>query len=110
MAQNELVRKVQLYLKRIKKDKNFPSYSLEEEGTYRIVGGALGDYGSREPMKDVFEGRFIDAVLYAIKQDDFYAEWCNHGDPSNCNHGYVEKIKVHKHRDDGLLVAIKNSK
>ncbi len=104
--EEELVEKVKLYLQRVQRDKTIPNYPFGLDGFYRIIGGSRGDYGYREPMKDIFHGRFIDAVAFAVQQNEFYTDWCSPQDPSNCNHGYVEKISVHYSKDEDLVKAI----
>lgn len=111
MRQEELIKKVRLYLQRAEQDSLIENYPLDKKGYWRIMGGSRGTYGRRhrEPMKDVIRGGFIDAVAYAVQQREFYADWCSWDDPSNCNHGKVEKIEIHKLKNKGLAEVIKNS-
>jgi len=110
MKRQELARKVELYMGRARQDNLVENHPRDEMGYWRIMGGAMGDYGTREPIKDILHGRFIDAVAYAVQQSKFYADWCSHDDPSNCNHGTVERIKVRELKDCGLAEAVKSSK
>jgi len=91
-AREELAKKVIAYLRRAKKDSLLESYSIEEKGFYKIVGGSRGDYGHREDV-GIYRGRYIDVVAEAVQLYDFYADWCSTDDPDNCNHGYVEKYE-----------------
>jgi len=107
MKREELVRKVSLYLERAENDSLVENHPLEMEGYWRVMGGAMGDYGHRTPEKNIVQGKFIDAVAYAVQQPKFYADLCSDDDPRNCNHGKVEKIKAHELKDKGLAKAVK---
>lgn len=91
-----LARKVGLYIQRAtRKNSDIPFYPLEEEGIYKVIGGTCGNH-KRYEIKELFEGQFIDAIVFALHQPKFYAEWCNIDDPDNVNHGYVEKVIIKK--------------
>lgn len=108
MKREELIRKINLYLKRAKEDTLVENHPLNRKGYWRIMGGGRSNYGRREPMKNVVRGKFIDVVAYAVQQPEFYADWCTSDDPSNCNHGTVEKIEVRELKDKGLSEVVRN--
>ena len=112
MKQEKLVKKVNLYLKRAKQSPSVENHPIDREGYWRIMGGTTSAHGLREPMKNVVQGKFIDAVAYAVQQSEFYSDRDRYtlDDPSNYFHGRVEKIKVRELKDQGLAKTIKNSK
>ena len=94
MKRAELVEAVKTYLVRVKDDRVRTCYPLEEVSFWRVVSGTFGDYGTRNTVPNGFvHGRFIDALAYAVQQSSFTGDWMSF-DPSNCNSGYVEKMRV----------------
>ena len=110
MKREELVRKVNLYLERARQDPLVENHPLDGEGYWKIMSGTKGDYGGRNQVEGIFHGKFIDVVAYAVQSWKFYADWCSHDNPRNCNHGKVEKIKVRELKYKGLVEAINSSK
>lgn len=97
--QTDLAKKVGLYIQRATRARSdIPFYPLEEEGVYRVIGGTVGNR-DRYEIKELFEGKFIDAIVFALQQPNFYAEWCSSDNPDNVNHGYVEKVTIKKLED-----------
>ena len=84
------------------------SHLNDEVAYWRIIEGSRTNCYPGEPMKDIVHGRFYDAVAYAIQQPEFYGDWLSHDDPSNCNHGKIEKINVRELKDTGLVVKAEN--
>ena len=94
MKRATLVEAVRIYLVRVKNDSVRTCYPLDDVAFWRVVSGTFGDYGDRDTVPHGFvHGRFIDTVAYAVQQSRFTGAWMPF-DPSNCNSGYVEKIRV----------------
>jgi predicted NUDIX family NTP pyrophosphohydrolase len=98
----KLIKKVKLYLDRAKDTESFlvhnpiPSYPLEEEGYWSIMSGVNGYYQRHEPMAMV-QGRFVDAVAYAVQQPKFYGYMLEqHGNPGHRCNGYIVKLEPKK--------------
>lgn len=107
---DELTRKVKLYLSRAKNraDSWVKYYPPEKVGYWMIMGGS-GDDG-RCYLNKILHGKFIDAVTFAVQQEDFYGGLMTYCDPGNCNNGYVEKIEVTELEDSGLAKLLKSKK
>ena len=109
MKQEELEKKVELYLERAKQDPFVEEHPVNRQMYWRIIGGARGDYGDREPMKEILHGNFIDAIAYAVQQPEFYSDQCPPYDTSNVKHGKVEKIPLRRLEDYGIVETVKSS-
>ena len=98
MELEEIATKVELYLKRASKGINSSAiinYPRDEFGYWHIISGTTDYYiGYRKPLNTVVQGRFIDAVAFAVQQPEFYSDHQPEKDPSIGDHGYVEKIDV----------------
>lgn len=102
----ELENRVKGYLSRT----GLPKYDLEREGRYAIMGGARDGLSSRQQIS-VVEGRFIDALVYAVQEVKFLGDWCSWVPYDNCNHGEIYALKIRKSakskRIDNLLEKLK---
>ncbi|HLF54232.1 MAG TPA: hypothetical protein VI612_00740 [Candidatus Nanoarchaeia archaeon] len=94
LSQQQIVDQARAYLQRVERgDDHALSYPRDEKAIYKIVSGSLGDFGTSEDIALV-EGRFIDAVVFAVQQENFCGSW--NSDPGNINAGYVVKAKIAK--------------
>lgn len=90
LSKEDLLTRVNSYLKRT----GVKKYPLNEKGTYQIIGGCIGSLGDRATGKNnIVKGTFLEALAYALTQENFYADWCDNDALNNTNHGYVEKIQ-----------------
>ncbi|MBU2638355.1 MAG: hypothetical protein KJ955_05250 [Nanoarchaeota archaeon] len=105
MEKQELMRLVQLYLKKAKIESR--DYPLDEVGFYKIHGGcAVGTLGcGRHEIPSIFHGKFVDAVAFAVQHPLFYACWVT-DDPSLLANGYLTKVDVCDTTNPGLLEVI----
>lgn len=90
--EQEIARRIKGYLQRTRRERT-RQYPLNEVGIYRIVGGSQGDRGERKELA-IVQGRYIDALEFAVQQPGFLGDWCSWSMPENCNHGYVERVQV----------------
>tara|TARA_Y100000310_G_scaffold338793_1_gene429485 strand:- start:296 stop:649 length:354 start_codon:yes stop_codon:yes gene_type:complete len=90
ISKQELEKRINGYIMRIRR-KDVPKIPLKQKGLYRVVSGSQGNYSHRETL-DVVQGRFIDAIAYAVQQPGFTGWWCGWDAPDNCNHGKLEQI------------------
>lgn len=67
----ELIRKVQLYLEQLGKESFLERHPLEEEGYWTIISGVSRYYGRFNNIMALVAGRFVDAIAYAVQQPDF---------------------------------------
>ncbi|MFZ5955420.1 MAG: hypothetical protein ACOYT4_03265 [Nanoarchaeota archaeon] len=107
MEEKELIEKVKSYLTRCKADSLVENHSIEEHGYWRILTGTYGQM--RKSMKEVLSGKFIDAVVYAVQQPEFYGDGWAGKDPGNINNGKIEKVNLHILDDSNLVKLIQNS-
>jgi hypothetical protein len=92
ISEEELEKRVRGYLDRVKKG-NALRYPLQQRGTYSLITGSKGERGYREQFA-IFQGRFIDAVVYLVQQPDFLGDWCGWQPYDNQNNGRIEKPKI----------------
>ena len=97
LKETDLARRVGLYFERMRHD-DIPKYKLDEVGTYRIMGGTKAELG-HTPLPELFQGQFIDALIFALKQPDFYADWLSSDVIDNQNQGYIEKTIIRTLKD-----------
>ncbi|MBN2459098.1 hypothetical protein JXB28_02340 [Candidatus Woesearchaeota archaeon] len=88
-----LKQRIETYLERAKKnrEKDVPYYPLDQVATYEIIGGYDLDW-RRQVDNRFVTGKFIDALVYALHQPEFYATWCDDDDLNNCNHGFIRRM------------------
>lgn len=106
MEKEELARKVELYLKRAREDRSVKNYSINHKAHWRILSGIIGPDSQRDPLKEILRGRFIDAVAYAVQQQNFYSRRGPRDDPSYSMHGIVERLKVRTLEESGLTERV----
>ncbi|MBI2045481.1 hypothetical protein HYT23_05460 [Candidatus Pacearchaeota archaeon] len=90
----EIARRIKGYLQR----PEIITYALEREGRYKIISGTQGEFENVE-LLDVVEGRYIDALVYAVQQGRFCGDWCSWDMPENFNHGKVYMVQDNPVRD-----------
>ena len=68
MEQDEVVRRVKLYLEKAKDDFLVEMHPLEKKGYWEIISGGMGDFGTTYTIKTV-HGRFIDVVDNSVDKN-----------------------------------------
>jgi nicotinamidase/pyrazinamidase len=95
--------KIRQYMERAENTGKIPIYGLHEQGKWDVLGGtfekivALGfssydDKHPKRPIIGIVEGRYIDAIVWAVEQNKFYGDWVTNIDHST--NGYVMKHKT----------------
>lgn len=69
----EIIRRVGDYLIKVNTS-DIKRHDLKRRGRYRITSGHLHGHGHRDIL-DIVEGRYIDALAYAVQLDEFVGEW-----------------------------------
>ena len=94
MKSDQIKEKVEAYLTR-----SVTKYELNEEGVFRITGAESGDLSQdkfniidRRELGFV-QGKFVDAIAYALDLPLFYYEWDNEN-PASEKAGYLKKINI----------------
>ncbi len=100
ISRDEVLQRVQGYLKNADTDKQIKLYPLEKEAVFRILGGfdcsksTFGFTGERYLIHPEFvEGRFIDVIAYAVQQPDFCGLYCSLLNINQSRHGLVIKVE-----------------
>lgn len=104
LSPETLKKRVEGYIERAKKEDGLQLYPLEEVEVFRVVGGTdssgscsgLGLGGRYGIKHDLVRGRFIDAIVYAVQQSDFYGWYCSSDNMDNPHHGFVVKADIQK--------------
>ena len=73
ITQEEAYKRIKGYLKRSRSDTFVENYPLEKKAVYRIASRSSLE-GNRSTLGYI-EGRFIDAIEYAVRQPDFLGDW-----------------------------------
>ena len=106
ITEDELESRIRLYLART----DVRKYDFEKVGRYKIISGGQGDYGTTEIL-DVIEGRYIDALVCAVQQDNFCGFWCSwDSGPNNGRVEFVRENPVDKGLGNSLLKKLKGGK
>ena len=101
MKNNEITALVGGYLHRAKETGLAP-YALTARGYWNVLGKMHKGLGTRESLK-ILNGRFVDAVAWAVQQDNFYC--C--GDRNRVygtESGVVVKIPIEAVRERSGLI------
>lgn len=79
------------YLERVTRKNSAPRYPLDMVAIYEVIGGANLEGNRIAVDNSIMKGKFIDVLVYALHQNDFYGDWCSQDDMNNCNHGFIRK-------------------
>ena len=102
----ELERRVRGYLAR----GDVYRYSLGEEGRYKITGGSKFGSGYTDRVLDIVQGRFIDALVWAVQLKGFWSELSSLATPNDSEHGQIKidrKYEVDRQQGNVLLKRLK---
>ena len=94
LISKELEKRINGYLARAASHK-LDVFHLTERGLYRIMGGTTSEYGDRRELA-IVEGRFIDAIVYAVEHKEYVGWWCSRNQYDHSAHGFVKKVKIEK--------------
>jgi hypothetical protein len=106
----ETKRRVKEYIERLKDDNDLPRYPPGEIGVFKVIS-ARDSVSIDSESSNIIEGRFIDAIAYAVNCREYYANWISPGSVNNCNNGHVVKVNVIRLREaEGLDEVLADEK
>ncbi|MCB9359261.1 hypothetical protein H6503_04980 [Candidatus Woesearchaeota archaeon] len=86
---NDLVGRINLYIKRAERDDKVQIFPFEQVNIYQFIGGNTDEYG-RRPEVGFYEGRFVDVLARTFLHPDFGGWYCDPKDTGNPNNGYIK--------------------
>ncbi len=107
LREEVVLKRVRKYFRRIHGCNSLlPVYPPEEEGIFKIVGGACNADGRRYDIeRSIVRGHFVDVIGYAVKLTSFYPEDAPQ-DPGNSQAGYIVKVELVELEENGSLDAV----